>query len=288
MALDQHARHFFHVLREYKDDPSGESLYSDAARRNMHAVALPYFEDLPDDFVTLLDVGCGAGFDAAYFAARGKKVTAITANPTPAQNQYARDNSFDLQEMDMNDLAFGDASFDAILCKHVLEHSISPLASLFELRRVLKPEGYLFLVLPPHHTTLVESGHFTQGWSIGQMIYCLCVTGYDVEHGAFRERPGNLEAVVRRGSSVPNGRGLYELKEKMPNPIRELMRDDSHGAFPKGTYKQIAWPFHGSHRETLEREPGTEDTYDISLRELLRLRLRQRGRLGRLLSTLIR
>ena len=131
----------------------------------------------------------------------GKKVTAITANPTPAQTQYAHDKGFKIVEMDMNDLKFGDASFDAVLCKHVLEHSISPLASLWELRRVLKPEGYLFLVLPPHHARQVQSGHFTQGWSIGQMIYCLCVTGYDVQDGAFRRR-------ARKSRSRCSSRGV--------------------------------------------------------------------------------
>jgi SAM-dependent methyltransferase len=289
MALDQYAQHFFNVLREYKDDPSGQSLYTDSARQSLHGVALPYFEDLPSDFSTLLDVGCGAGFDAAYFAKRGKKVTAITANPTPAQTQYALENSFTIQHTDMNNLSFENASFDAVLCKHVLEHSISPLASLFELRRVLRPEGYLFLVLPPHHTALIESGHFTQGWSIGQMIYCLCVTGYEVKNGAFRARIGNIEAVVRPAASIPNGRGLYELKARMPEPIQNLMLDDSHGAFPSSAFKQIAWPFESNHRETLAEEPRQADEYqDISLRKLLRMLFRRKGPVGRLFASLIR
>jgi SAM-dependent methyltransferase len=285
MTLVQYAQHFFNILREYKDDPSGQSLYTDSARQSLHEVTLPYFEDLPDDFVTLLDVGCGAGFDAAYFAKRGKKVTAITANPTPAQTQYALENSFEIQHMDMNNLTFADASFDATLCKHVLEHSISPLGSLFDLR----PEGYLFLVLPPHNAALIESGHFTQGWSIGQMIYCLCVTGYNVKNGAFRARPGNVEAVVRRAASLPSGRGIYELKARMPEPIQNLMCDDLHGAFPSNAFKQIAWPFESNHRETLAEEPRQADDYqNISLRKLLRMRLRQKGSVGRLFARLIR
>jgi len=275
MSLDQHAQHFFHVLREYKVDQSGKSLYNDASRHALHGVALPYFEDLPDDFTSLLDVGCGAGFDAAYFAQRGKKVTAITANPTRAQTEYAQDNGFQLKEMDMNDLAFADASFDAILCKHVLEHSISPLGSLFELRRVLRPAGYLFLVLPPHRVKLVESGHFTQGWSIGQVVYCLCVTGFDVKNGAFRARPGNIEAVVTPAATIPDGRGLYELKPRMPEPIQCIMHDDAHGAFPPNAFRQIAWPFKGKCRETIP----------TSFRKLLATRLRLKGRAERLATT---
>lgn len=287
MTLDKHAQHFFEVLREYKDDESGDSLYSDSARQGLHTAGLPYFEDLPDDFNTLLDVGCGAGFDSAYFANLGKKVTAITSNPTPAQMQYAKENRFDIQDMDMNSLRFEDASFDAILCKHVLEHSISPLASLFELRRVLRPGGYLFLVLPPHRTELIESGHFTQGWSIGQVIYCLCVAGYDVKNGAYRARSNNVEAVVSPADSIPNGRGLYELKERMPESIQNLMRDDLHGAFPPSAFSQIAWPFESDQRETIKKPVPSNPYASISLRKLLRARLQEKGAVGRLLAKFI-
>lgn len=286
MALDQYAQQFFQVLREYKDDTSGESLYDDAGRKESHDVAIPFFEDLPDDFVTLLDVGCGAGFDSAYFANKGKRVTAITANPTPAQIRFADINSFTILEMDMNDLKFPDFSFDAVLCKHSLEHSISPLASLRELRRVLKPKGYLFIVLPPHHETLVESGHFTQGWSLEQMIYCLCVAGFDVKNGAFRSRPGNLEGCIQPHHSVPNGRGLYELKDRMPIEIQRIMNDDLHGAYPSKFFNQISWPFSSRARETIEK--SIDDTMSqVCLRTLLKVRLRQKGFVGKILATFL-
>jgi ubiquinone/menaquinone biosynthesis C-methylase UbiE len=51
--------------------------------------------------------------------------------------------------MDMHALAFPDECFDAVWCRHTLEHSFAPLQVLAEIHRILKSSGYLFVVLPP-------------------------------------------------------------------------------------------------------------------------------------------
>jgi SAM-dependent methyltransferase len=55
---------------------------------------------------------------------------------------------------DIHDLKFEDNSFDAVVCISILQHVQDPQAAIKELRRVLKPGGYIWVQLPfywPYH-----------------------------------------------------------------------------------------------------------------------------------------
>jgi SAM-dependent methyltransferase len=286
MSIESYRRHFFEALHEYKDDASGESLYEDSNRLRFHETGLPYLESLPTDFSSLIDVGCGCGYDSRWFSRNAKQVTGITSHPTPAQLAFASRHGFEMLHMDMHALEFEDDSVDAILCKHSLEHALSPLAALMEMRRVLKPGGYLFLVVPPHHEQMIESGHFTQGWSIGQMAYCLAVAGFDARDGAFRKRGGNVEGIVCKAPEIPSGRGLYEVAERLPEAIQELQRDERHGAFPRDQFEQIRWPYAGAERQTLMAS-ARSPVERVSLRAVVKNRVERKLPGGRWLGKLL-
>lgn len=60
---------------------------------------------------------------------------------------YGEQNSLDLQRIDR-----ANASYDVIVCNHILEHVPDHRAALRELARVLTPQGFLFLSFPdPYH-----------------------------------------------------------------------------------------------------------------------------------------
>jgi len=51
-------------------------------------------------------------------------------------------------KMDVTAIQFGDASFDVILCNHVLEHVADDRKAMRELLRVLKPGGWAIMQVP--------------------------------------------------------------------------------------------------------------------------------------------
>lgn len=59
----------------------------------------------------------------------------------------------------------GDAEFDMVVCTHVLEHVADPFAAVAEIRRVLKPGGIAFVVVPLNfriHGPLPDNWRFTE------------------------------------------------------------------------------------------------------------------------------
>ena len=50
--------------------------------------------------------------------------------------------------IDVTNLCFGDRSFDAVICNHVLEHVADDRAAVRELRRVLATGGWAILLVP--------------------------------------------------------------------------------------------------------------------------------------------
>ncbi len=59
-----------------------------------------------------------------------------------------RSSSTAMTRMDITDIRFPDASFDVILCSHVLEHVDDDGCAMRELYRVLRPGGWAILQVP--------------------------------------------------------------------------------------------------------------------------------------------
>ena len=51
-------------------------------------------------------------------------------------------------QLDVTDLSFPDASFDVVICNHVLEHVPDDRKAMSELHRVLRPGGWAVLMVP--------------------------------------------------------------------------------------------------------------------------------------------
>lgn len=51
-------------------------------------------------------------------------------------------------QLDVMDMPFDDASFDVVLCNHVLEHVADDRIAMREIRRILRPGGWAILLVP--------------------------------------------------------------------------------------------------------------------------------------------
>ena len=98
----------------------------------------------------VLDVGCGQGVALKLFAAKGADAIGVTLNQTDVD--VCRSLGYDVQCMDQSFLDFPAASFDAVWCRHCLEHSIYPYFTLSGFHRVLKPGGWLYVEVPAPDT----------------------------------------------------------------------------------------------------------------------------------------
>jgi ubiquinone/menaquinone biosynthesis C-methylase UbiE len=117
-------------------------------RRKVDAIIDAELKDLPVGS-TLLDVGCGTGFDLKRFTSRGFRVTGI--EPAEAMRRMAQANNptASIIPGDIERLPLPDATFDVVLCIEVVRYLHSPRLALRELARVTKPGGVTIVTAAP-------------------------------------------------------------------------------------------------------------------------------------------
>jgi SAM-dependent methyltransferase len=149
----------------------------EAARAN-YARYVDFVASFGEAGARLLDVGCGTGWSAYFFAERGFTATGVDLNPnafeTPALPNLG------LYAGSALELSFNDEEFDIVTAHQALEHVPQPKRMLQEMLRVLRPGGLLCIVGP----NLVSVGN------------CLRAGLH-----AFKNRP--LRRVLLRGPGMP-------------------------------------------------------------------------------------
>jgi ubiquinone/menaquinone biosynthesis C-methylase UbiE len=100
----------------------------------------------------ILDVGCGTGEFTSRIARELPHATAVGVDLVESSLELARARTADLggrvryERGDAYELAFGDASFDLVACRHVLQAIPDAPRVLAELVRVLAPGGRLHVI----------------------------------------------------------------------------------------------------------------------------------------------
>jgi SAM-dependent methyltransferase len=111
---------------------------------------LPWLSHLPTDFLTVLDIGPGAGYHSKYFLERGKCPTVLERYADAFQfNKEIPLVTKDLFEFESAE------PFDAVFCSHVLADFPDPAFAIQKMRSLIRPDGYLFVVMPPYQPMVV-------------------------------------------------------------------------------------------------------------------------------------
>jgi SAM-dependent methyltransferase len=197
------------------------------------------------EFATVLDVGIGKGQLTRWLCERGKKVvgTGLEVDSYGIDRAALRAAGVEVMECSVEKMPFPDGSFDAVVMSHILEHCPNVGLALAEVRRVLKTKGWLLLFVPPADD-LVNAGHVSVGWNVGQLMYVLLLNGFDLKTGKFVEFGYNIAAFVRRSEDplppLRMDRGdISILQSRFPVPIR--WRDGSNDGF-FGRVSSVNWP----------------------------------------------
>lgn len=169
----------------------------------------------------ILDWGCGEGQLTKRMTDLGADVSSCDFDPEADGTEIRSFASYPgLSATRSNDpvvLPYEDESFQAVLSCGVLEHVEHPLASLLELRRVLRPGGTLLVYKLPNRTSLLEFVARVGGlpyhgmrvhdtlWGVRSTEWALEAAGFDVSwvrRSNFLPLTVDHPALNRRASSL--------------------------------------------------------------------------------------
>jgi ubiquinone/menaquinone biosynthesis C-methylase UbiE len=139
---------------------------------NVEAYQLKVFQELSLELrgtERVLDIGCGDGHDAAWFAQRSQLTIGLDLVKRPEWRRFACQN-LELIEGNAEALPFPDRSFEIVFLKDVLHHASRPNRILVEAQRLCVPGGQICIVegnrfnpiLYIHMTLLLGHQHFSR------------------------------------------------------------------------------------------------------------------------------
>ena len=123
------------------DVVDNELIYKNAG--NMELLSM-----LPSSPGRILDLGCGAGDNAAWLAGRGWRVTAVTIDPREREVALPFCDEIHLGNLEEGLPAAVTGTFDVVLMSHVLEHLARPTQLLADVRERLAVDGAIAVALP--------------------------------------------------------------------------------------------------------------------------------------------
>jgi ubiquinone/menaquinone biosynthesis C-methylase UbiE len=130
-----------------------------------------------------LELGCASGGQWRILEKWADKIRGVDLyEPTVKQSQ---ERGLDIQLGFVEKLPFADDEFDLVCSRHVMEHVSDIQTALKEIKRVLKPGGYVAAVTP-HYFPDPEPAHL-QKLRIDEWVNMYVETGFTVSESHLRQ-----------------------------------------------------------------------------------------------------
>lgn len=232
------------VLERRAADPAQQGILAD------YAGALPLSPG-----AKVLEIGCGTGPVARYFAGLGAVAAVRGIDPTPGLIMRARTMAADLGNLEFavaagEDTGEAAASHDVVVLHTVLSHVAQPDAVLAEARRVLKPGGWLAVCDADFSKTSVALGHgdplqacveawaeeaVTHRWLVPRLPSVLANAGFAVQR--FRgHRPVDVQGIGSGPAWVEFGIGVLLERGRIGAALAEALRQECRRRIADGRF----------------------------------------------------
>lgn len=105
---------------------------------------------------SILEVGCTTGHFLSHARLRSWNPMGLEISPTMAKYGREKLNLEIVISDDIKKAGFSDQQFDVVYASNVLEHILDQTSFLFEVKRILKPKGTVFIEVPNQFRHLRE------------------------------------------------------------------------------------------------------------------------------------
>lgn len=178
---------------------------------------VPFIQEFIPLGSSVCDLGCGDGIGSEKLAQAGYKVTGIDVSEEMLE--IARKNpgneNITFYKANLSSSGMPEGSFDAVMAINSLEWTKSPLTSLQEISRIIKPEGYACIgILGPTAGPRVNSYRRLYG----EEIICNTIMPWELEKMALEngwEKAGEFGVYKKAASQLSIGSLPAELKQSL-------------------------------------------------------------------------